>query len=127
MASRVMAPKRERRSHVRAPEQVSLSIRDAGTALTTETKNLRASGVYCTLNRFIAPMSKLELQFELPNGARRVKVRCTGVVVRVEPVVVNVERGRYNIAIFFTELTERHRSAIGQFVRQRLGARTPTS
>ncbi len=117
-----MIDSKERRRHARAAERIALAITDAGAALSTETKNLSASGVYCTLERFIAPMSKLQLEFELPNGSRRVKIRCTGVVVRVEPVIANVEHGLYNVAIFFTELTERDRSAIARFVRRRLAA-----
>lgn len=121
-----MATRVERRRHLRTPERVSLDIQDAGTALSTETKNLSASGAYCTLNRFIAPMSKLQLRFELPHGARRVKIRCTGVIVRVEPVIANAERGSYNVAIFFTELSERDRSAISRFVRERLASVSST-
>lgn len=113
-------PASERRRAPRIPERVAVSISDAGTELKTETKNLSASGAYCMLDRFIAPMSKLQLRFDLANGSRRVAVRCAGVVVRIEPVIANTERGRYNVAIFFTELSERHRAAIGRFVRQRL-------
>jgi hypothetical protein len=43
-------------------------------------------------------------------------VRCTGAVVRAEPVVTNPERGHFNIAIFFTDLSERDRSVISRFV-----------
>ena len=116
----------ERRASPRVLERVLLDIADAGITLRTETKNLSASGAYCMLERFIAPMTKLQLAFDLPNGSRRVKVRCSGVVVRVEPVVTNAERGGYNVAIFFTELAERDRVAIAQFVRRRLAATAST-
>ncbi len=121
MATRVMGA-RERRVAPRITERVALSIHDAGTQITTESKNLSASGVYCTLDRFIAPMTKLALQFDLPAGARKTTVRCTGVVVRVEPTIANAEHGQFNVAIFFTELAPRQREAIGRFVRQRLSA-----
>jgi len=115
-----MATSEERRRAPRLSERVAVAISDAGTELKTETKNLSASGAYCTLDRFIAPMSKLQLRFDLPNGSRRVVIQCAGVVVRIEPVIANTERGQYHVAIFFTELSERHRAAIGRFVRQRL-------
>lgn len=118
----MMARPSERRRAPRVPERVALSILDAGNELLTQTNNLSASGAYCTLDRFIAPMSKLALRFDLPNGSRRVPVRCAGVVVRVDPVIVNADRGKYHVAIFFTELSERHRAAIGRFVRERLAA-----
>ena len=111
----------ERRREPRAAERIALAVSDAGTELATETKNLSASGTYCTVDRFIAPMSKLELHFELPNhGAHPTKIRCTGVVVRVDPVITQADRGRYNVAVLFTELTQRDRAAIARFVQQRL-------
>ena len=124
MATRLvprMAPKRERRREPRIDERIALAIRDASAELTTETKNLSASGAYCTLDRFIPPMSKLQLRFELPNvGARRTKISCTGVVVRVEPVITNLDRGHYHVAVLFMELSVRDRAAIARFIRQRL-------
>ncbi|MBI4342633.1 MAG: hypothetical protein HY599_04645, partial [Candidatus Omnitrophica bacterium] len=75
---------------------------------------------YCLLDRLIPPMTKLQLEFELPDGGRRLRIRGTGVVVRAEPVVSSAERGQYHIAIFFSEMSERHRAAISKFVRQRL-------
>ena len=117
---------RERRKVPRIAERVVMAVTDAGTALAAESRNLSTSGVYCTLDRFLAPMSKVQLQFELPNGGRTSKVQCTGVVVRVEPVVASADRGRFNTAIFFTELSDRNRSTISRFVRQRLSAASST-
>lgn len=117
---------RERRRSPRIAERVVMAITDAGTELATESHNLSTAGVYCTLDRFLAPMSKVQLRFALPNGARSSKIRCTGVVVRVEPVIANASRGQFNVAIFFTELSDHNRSAITRFVRQRLSATSPT-
>ena len=116
----------ERRQAPRVDERVTVAITESGAAVQAETRNLSTAGAYCTLDRFIAPMTKLQLEYELLNGTRRVRIRCSGVVVRVEPVVSNQEHGQYNIAIFFTELTEHDRSAISQFVRQRLSAQPST-
>lgn len=112
----------ERRSAPRAAERVALAVSDTDFACTAETRNISASGAYCTVDRFIPPMTKLQLVFELPEGSRRVKIRCTGVVVRVEPVVEEAQRGRYHIAVFFSDLSDRDRSAISRFVQQRLAA-----
>ncbi len=118
MASRLMG--QERRRSPRVDGQVALAITNGVGPVEAETKNLSASGVYCTLDHFLPPMTKLQLRFELPDGERRVVVSCTGVVVRVEPVIANPDRPRYNVAIFFTDLSERDRTAIERFVRQRL-------
>ena len=116
----------ERRRAPRVTGRVTLAIRDASAEFRAETNNLSTIGAYCTLDRFLAPMTKLQLQFELPDGARRVRVRGEGVVVRVEPVISSSERGRYHTGIFFTEMAERDRSAIARFVRQRLAASPST-
>ena len=126
MATRLME-RPERRRAPRVAECVPVALTDEGKAFHTESENLSATGVYCTLDRFIPPMTRLQVQFELPDGARRVRVRCEGVVVRVEPVVVDAERGRYHVAVFFSELADRDRAAIARFVSQRLSARAGTS
>ena len=111
----------ERRRAPRVSERVPLGITEGGATLTAETVNLSANGAYCTLDRFLAPMTKLQLDYELPgHTGRRVRIRCTGVVVRSEPIIVSPHQGRYHVAIFFTDLSERHRSALSRFVRQRL-------
>lgn len=116
----------ERRRQPRIAERVVMAISDAGTELTTESQNLSTAGVYCTLGKFLAPMSKVQLVFALPNGSLSSTVRCTGVVVRVEPVIAHASLGQFNVAIFFTELSDRDRSAITRFVRQRLSASSAT-
>ena len=122
-----MKPARERRRAPRISERVSVAIRQAtAEEFRTETANLSTAGAYCTLNHSIAPMTRLRLELELPHGSRPVRVRCAGVVVRVEPVITNPERGRYQVAIFFTQMSERDRSAIARFVRQRLSASPST-
>ena len=116
MSSQKLSNGSERRGAPRVLHRVPLAIVGDGTVLQAETVNLSSSGAYCTVDQFLPPMTKLELEFELPDGSRHARVRCTGAVVRAEPVVATPERGRYNIAIFFTDLSERDRSAISRFV-----------
>lgn len=116
--------RRERRRTQRVTERVSLSVMDAATTLQAETMNLSAAGVYCVLGRFIAPMTKLELELELPRRAGVARVRCCGVVVRVQPVIPHLDQPQYQTAILFTELAKRDRGEISSFVRERLASPT---
>jgi hypothetical protein len=118
--------KPERRRTPRVAERVSLSVSDASTVLQAQTMNLSAAGVYCVLERFIAPMTKLELDLELPCRAGLARVRCCGVVVRVEPVIPHLDQPRYQTAILFTELAKRDRTDISSFVRERLASSSPS-
>lgn len=116
----------ERRRSPRLTAQLPVAISEAGMTVEAETNNLSASGAYCTLDRFLPPMSKLQLRLELPNGRSHTSIRCAGVVVRIEPVIAHAQQSRYHVAIFFTDLAERDRSAIARFVQQRLSA-TPAT
>ena len=125
MAARIMS--QDRRKAPRINEQVSIAISGDGQIVQAQTQNLSTTGAYCTMDQFIAPMTKLQLVFELPDVSRRVRVTCSGVVVRVEPVVADAQRGSYHLAIYFSEISERSRAAISKFVRQRLSARSATN
>ena len=119
--------RQERRGAPRVPEQLSCSLTDDGGAITAETKNISTAGAYCLLDRFIAPMTKLQLDFLLPTMPKPARIRCAGVVVRAEPVAATADRGAYHIAILFQDMPERDRAAIASFVRQRLAARAAPS
>ena len=123
MASGIIAKKmtKERRVAPRVAERVILSLQGPQTTLEAESRNLSASGVYCFTSQLIAPMTKLALEFTLPLP-KPARIECTGVVVRVEPVIANAATTGYHLAIFFSDLTDRQRTAIQQFVRQRLAA-----
>lgn len=112
----------ERRAAPRITERLRFAITEGSTVLEAETKNLSTSGVYCLVNKFIAPMTKLAVEFSLPRKPHAVLIRSTGVVVRIEPVVQANQRGQYLIAIFFSDLSSRDRESIAQFVRDRLAS-----
>jgi hypothetical protein len=117
----------ERRRAPRISERIALAVSGEAEGFRAEAVNVSTSGAYCTMDRFIPPMTKLQLQFELPHNPRRVQVRCEGVVVRVEPVVENAEQGRFHVAIFFSDIADRDRAAISAFVRDRLAQGPSTS
>ena len=110
----------ERRAAPRITERIRFAITEGTTVIQAETKNLSTSGVYCLVDKFIAPMTKLAVEFELPHAPHAVKIRSTGVVVRIEPVVTANQRGQYLMAVFFSDLSSRDRESIAQFVRDRL-------
>lgn len=121
----------ERRQTPRVSERLSLSVGDDDAAIHTETMNLSAAGVYCVLERCIAPMTKLQLELELPGRPKITRVRCCGVVVRAEAFMPHPEvvpppaQPRFQTAILFTELAPRDRQAISAFVRDRLASSSP--
>lgn len=123
MAARVMSS--ERRRAPRVAERVKVTVHGDGPPLEAETKNLSATGAYCLVDRFVPPMTKLDLRFELPQPSGHARVHCAGVVVRMDPVITQADRGRYHMAIYFTALSARNRQAITRYVQERLSATPP--
>ncbi len=114
----------ERRSSPRVSGQTSIVLSDANADFTAKMHNLSTSGVCCMVDKFIAPMSKLTIQFGLSLNSHSASIRCIGVVVRVESRMTSLEHGSYDVAIFFTELLAKDRNVIAQFVHRRLSQKT---
>lgn len=113
-------PSSERRRAPRVQRRLPVFLTDASRELVATTRNLSALGAYCTLRRFVAPMTKLQVRFEIPGRPRPTQVVCQGVVVRVEPPAAMSRRSRYSVAIFFNELTDSRRAMIARYVQQQL-------
>ncbi|MBN2097725.1 MAG: PilZ domain-containing protein [Candidatus Omnitrophica bacterium] len=113
----------DRRAHPRTERSLPLKISKQGLDVIAETRNLSCSGVYCRVNKAVPLMSKIGVTMLLPiHSAQKIstrKVKCNGVVVRSEPVIIQeADTACQNIAIFFTELAQKDRSTIAQYVLQ---------
>ena len=110
----------ERRKHQRVKKQVPLKIADKTFDIITETVDISPSGIYCRITRLLPLMSKIEVILLLPsrsNKRQAKKIRCQGVVVRSEPVILkDTEKAHYNVAIFFTAISKRDQNAIASYV-----------
>ena len=115
-------PSTDRRRSPRVATRLPLSLGDRTAELLTTAHNISASGAYCTVRKFLAPMTKLQVRIELPNDGRPFPIECQGVVVRIEPSHPAPRRSTYRVAIFFSDLSERNRAWLAQFVHARLAA-----
>ena len=113
-------PAIERRAAPRVDTHLPLSLGDEAAELLTTTHNLSASGAYCTVRRFLPPMTKLQVRLELPSTPHPLPIECQGIVVRVEPPEPAPRRTSYRVAIFFNDLSQRDRASLAQFVQTRL-------
>ncbi|MBN3038486.1 MAG: PilZ domain-containing protein [Candidatus Omnitrophica bacterium] len=116
-------PEAERRKHPRTASILPLKISKRDLDVITETRNISCSGVYCRVTQPIPLMSKIDLTLLLPIcSSKKVltkKIKCSGVVVRSEPVIVKeADTACQNVAIFFTDLTKRDKDTIAQYVIQ---------
>ena len=111
-------PIRERRKAPRVASHVPLTLTDATQEVSTVTHNISASGAYCTLSRFVAPMTKIRVRLELPGSSSPKRLICQGVVVRVEPPAPQPHLSAYRVAIFFQDLPERDRTILSDYVQR---------
>ncbi|UCB56535.1 MAG: PilZ domain-containing protein [Candidatus Omnitrophota bacterium] len=113
----------ERRKYQRTQTILPLKISKKGLDVITETRNISCSGVYCRIDKPLPLMSKISLILLLPiyrrNKLNTEKVKCNGVVVRSEPVIMKEADTAYqNIAIFFTDLSKKDKEKIKQCILQ---------
>lgn len=76
-----------------------------------ETLNISSSGIYFKSDHFIEPMTKLNMELELPvsaegGTANTAMARCEGIVVRVLPETQSDAISHYEVAVFFTQIDE---------------------
>lgn len=110
----------ERRRHQRTRKQLPLKIADKTFDIITETVDVSSSGIYCRVTRLLPLMSKIDIMFLLPakaNGKQAKKIRCKGVVVRSEPIILkDVEKAHHNVAIFFTEISKKDQKILESYI-----------
>jgi len=103
----------ERRGAVRVPARLAMEITIAtGERSSVSSLNVSASGVYFTSSCYIAALTKLRMTLTLPleegeSGPEHIV--CDGVVVRIEPEASSPEVAEYDVACYFTEVSDRDR------------------
>ncbi len=114
----------ERRKYPRVSEAVPCQLTVGGYTLVAETRNISCGGALCRLSSVVAPMTQMEISFQLPGtipGVSGRMIRCVGVVVRQEKEKV-LSAGdasvRFTTAIYFSELKQEDRRLIAEFVLQ---------
>ena len=123
----------DRRNVPRTPISLGVELRgvagggDDGT-ISTQSMNISAEGVYCTVPRFIAPLTRLALAVVLPpdpaQGRYENKViQCEGVAVRSYPERESAMCNGYEVACYFTSMAEDDRRALTQYLGVTAGAK----
>ncbi|MEI6438210.1 MAG: PilZ domain-containing protein [Candidatus Omnitrophota bacterium] len=108
----------EKRRYPRIEHSVPVKIGAVDADLVTATRNISRSGVYCRVDKYLEPMTKLKITLMLPvkkegKVATR-KIVCSGVIVRVENIPFE---DAFNIAIFFNEIKPSDSRALADHVQ----------
>jgi len=108
----------ERRKYPRIDRQLPLKVVANGYDFVTATQNVSCVGVYCQINKYVPPFTRVTVKLTLPiftsNGNKNCKVECKGVVVRTE----DKDKNNFNVAIFFNEIKGEQRKIISQYINQ---------
>ena len=126
-------PTRERRQAPRISAKLAMQVAgtDETSVVTTESINLSASGIQFGSRQFLSPLTKVALTLILPAFGRRLRrermLQCQGVIVRCEERTGPRQQTRYELACYFTDLTEGDRELIEQYVLWRTIRRIPTT
>lgn len=109
----------ERRRHPRILKRLPIKVRADLFDLSAETTNISSSGVYCQLGKYIEPMTKVNIVMLISLKQKNDKVvtkkiKCEGVVVRVEKSQAN--DARFNVAVFFSGITKANTSIISRYI-----------
>jgi hypothetical protein len=118
----------ERRRANRIKKNIPLKIKEASFDSVSETKNLSSSGLYCKIDKYVAPLTKVDMILLIPQlSLKRLeekeqckRIECVGTVVRTELVNDPIEGDYYNVAIFFSEIKKSDKSAIEKFIKQHI-------
>jgi len=109
---------KERRQFPRLSNNIPIKLVKEDGDIVTETANISRSGIYCKVDTFLEPMTKLKISLLIPmrkNGRNTTKkVTCEGAVVRTEQIPGEVEA--YNVAIFFQDISKRDADHIADYV-----------
>ena len=120
-----MAPTERRKTPRIADEGLSLKVKGGDFDIITHTLNVSASGIYCKVEKEIPLMSRLQLMLMMPDPAKdgksSVGVEVDGVVVRQHPVIIDGLVKHYDIAIFFENLSPKHRDMISEYIARKKG------
>jgi hypothetical protein len=87
-----------------------MEIKVGEDAAHVETVNVSASGVYFTSPTFIEPLTKLRIVLDIPGeGGKSRGLVCDGVVVRTEPEANEATVSEYQVACYFTDVSDAER------------------
>ena len=107
----------ERRQHPRLDSNIPLKISSDDIDIVTETHNLSRNGIYCQVNKFIQPMTKIKVLLLLPLKKQKKivtkKIACEGVVVRSEAIP---GKEQFHMAIYFSDIKLRDAESLTEYI-----------
>lgn len=108
----------ERRSHARFPFQFDIEgpQDDQGTAARMVSSDLSLGGLQCSSSHDYPEMTRLAVRLQLPSGRGAEAVDVEAVVVRRREAPSSAGSPRYELALFFTGMSDDSRERLARFL-----------
>ncbi len=107
----------ERRRHPRAKGEFPVTINAANGRIQARVRDLSSSGICFFLEQPMPEMTAVRIDLEIPVNGKSQKISGDGAVVRCQRIADGIEH--YEIAVFFTYLSEESREHLLQYVSLR--------
>lgn len=110
----------DRRKAARISTNIAIKLKDKDVDFVTETKNVSCIGAYCQIDTYLPLLTKLKITLLIPrskNSKTAKPIICEGTVVRIERCPNGVEQNRYNIAIYFNQISKSDMKLIDNYVK----------
>jgi PilZ domain len=111
----------EKRTDKRFAVQLPIQIGGSDFQITTDTKNISSSGIYCQVDRFVPVMTRLDLKMTIPliENKRKIEknIDCQAVVVRIQPESEVAQRDSYQLGLFFIGIKNQDRELINRYLQ----------
>jgi hypothetical protein len=113
----------ERRKAQRVEADLAVTVRGGPGEAKGRALNISTSGIYFESPYHIEPLTKIRLEFLIPDPrGGELPVKCDGVVVRVEPERKAPAVAQYRVAILFTLVSESSLKILDAYIRSRLSS-----
>ena len=112
---------RRRAQRVDAKLNLELQLPVANGHSVLETINVSSAGLYFRSPRYIEPMTKLAMSFDVPmrSGGQK-SVSCEGIVARITPEAPAADTDSFEVAVFFTDIDNQSRKNLTAYIEQGL-------
>ncbi len=101
----------------------------SSTSLETEARinnhvdNIGRNGLLCYSNKYFDVMTMLDMRFQIPCFPEREDnmfhhnwIECQGVVVNCEPATLYPSEKHYEVAVYFSEISEEYKTILADFI-----------
>lgn len=115
----------ERRRFPRIFKNIAIKLKDKEIDFVTETKNISCLGAYCQIDSYLPVLTKIKITLLIPKSSSSKSTKyftCEGTIVRIEHSNDLLESNKYNVAIYFSQISKTDMKLIDEYVKNHIPA-----